>query len=464
MALLDRILSQKQPEEREFSLDTWINDFLMPSVLSLGSGRTVMPNQTMAQTRMQAIASTLPGYMSALRSSPPAFAAQMVRATVLSQARFTYRNPPWAQNPRKTFGTKALQLLERPWPNGTTGDLISLMEWHAGLAGNAFCLRQPQRLRVMRPDYMAVVFGSEREPDDPELAIDAEVLGYIYQQGGVGRGRGKLELFDVDDVAHWSPIPDPENPGLGMSWITPAVRDIQTDKAATEFKGKFLTNGATPNLVVKGLPGTKKLFLEAVEMLEERHTGVANAFKTLYLAAGADATVVGSNLKDLDLRTTQGGSETRISMLSRVPAPVLGIAAGLEGSSLNAGNFGQARRLFADTWVYPTMQDLAHALSPVVDVPPNAELWFDATDIPLLHEDAKDLAEINALKATTVRTLVDGGYTPESAVAAVDSGDFRVLQHTGLYSVQLQKPGTTVVGSVVEPNALPAPKNGDGNG
>lgn len=457
MTLLDRIRSQRQPEEeRDFSLDTWINDYLVPSVLSLGNGRVVTPNQTMARTRMQAIAATLPGYMAALRSSPPAFAAQMVRATVLSQARFTYRNPPWAANPRKTFGTPALQLLERPWPNGTTGDLVSLMEWHAGLAGNSFVLRRPDRLRVLRPDYMAVVWGSEREPDDPELAIDAELLGYFYQQGGVGRGRGKLEFFEVEDMAHWSPIPDPENPGLGMSWVTPAVRDIQTDRAATEFKGAYLTNGATPNLVVKGLPPHKTAFMEAVEMLEERHTGVANAFKTLYLASGADATVVGSNLKDLDLSSTQGGSETRISMLSRVPAPVLGISAGLEGSSLNAGNFGQARRLFADTWVYPTLQDLAHALSPIVDVPPRAELWFDAKDIPLLHEDAKDLAEINSLKATTINSLILAGYEPASVVAAVDSGDFRTLQHTGLYSVQLQKPGAK------EPLALPAPKNGDG--
>lgn len=458
MTLLDRIRSQKQqPEEREFSIDTWINDFLMPSVLSLGSGRVVTPNQTMARTRMLSINASLPGYMSALRSSPPAFAAQMVRATVLSQARFTFRNAPWAANPRKTFGTPALELLEQPWPNGTTGDLIGLMEWHAGLAGNAFCVRQPDRLRVLRPDYMAVVFGSEREPDDPELAVDAELLGYFYQQGGVGRGRGTLEFFDVGDMAHWSPIPDPENPGLGMSWITPAVRDIQADRAATDFKASYLTNSATPNLVVSGLPPHKQAFMDAVEMLEDRHTGVKNAFKTLYLATGADATVVGSNLKELDLSSTQGGSETRISMLSRVPAPVLGIAAGLEGSSLNAGNFGQARRLFADTWVYPVLQDLAHALSPIVDVPPRAELWFDATDIPLLHEDARDLAEINQLKAATIRNLVDGGYTPESAVAAVNSGDFRVLQHTGLYSVQLRKPGAD------EPLALPAPKNGDGD-
>jgi hypothetical protein len=195
-------------------------------------------------------------------------------------------------------------------------------------------------------------------------------------------------------------------------------------------------------------------FIEMVEMLEERHSGLANAYRTLYLTTGADAKVIGSNLAELDMRNTQGGGETRISMLSRVPAPVLGIAAGLEGSSLNSGNFGQARRLFADTWVFPTMQDLAAALSPVIDVPSRAELWFDTIDMPLLREDAKDAAEINSWKATTISTLVAAGYTPESVIAAVESGDFRILKHTGLYSVQLQAPGTG------DPKALPAPKEG----
>ncbi len=448
MGLLDRVRHELQPAtapEQRFSIDTWISDYLIPSTFQFGNTTYGLGglNQTMAQTRVKTISHSLPSYMRALRSSPPAFAAQMVRALVLSQVRFTFRNPPWASSPRKTFGTPALSLLEHPWPNGTTGDLVGLMEWHAGLAGNAFVLRQPKRLRVLRPDFVAAVYGSDLEPDHPDHALDGELLGYIYQNGGVGNPHTKPQLLDPEDVAHWSPIPDPENPGMGMSWITPGLRDIQSDGAASEFKVKFLTNGATPNLVVTGLPASsREKFNEIVDMLEERHAGLANAFRTLYLTAGADATVVGANLQQLDLRNTQGGGETRLSMLSRVPAPVLGIAAGLEGSSLNAGNFGQARRLFADTWVYPALQDLSHSLGPVIDVPSAAELWFDTLDIPLLREDARDAAEINKLKAETVNTLITAGYAPESIVAAVDSGDFRLLKHSGLVSVQLQKPGT----------------------
>jgi hypothetical protein len=43
--------------------------------------------------------------------------------------------------------------------------------------------------------------------------------------------------------------------------------------------------------------------------------------------------VVGSDLKQLDFKATQGAGETRIAMLGRVPAPLLGISEGLAGSS-----------------------------------------------------------------------------------------------------------------------------------
>lgn len=466
MGLLDRIRDQRQPAEERYSLDTWLSEYLLPSMFQYGN--TSYPfgtlNQTMGQTRLKAIATSLPGYMGALKSCPPAFAAQMVRALVLSQVRFTFRNPPWASsNPRKTFGTAALELLERPWPSGTTGDLVGLMEWHAGLAGNSFVLRRPDRLRVLRPDFVGAIYGSELEPDHPDHALDGRLLGYVYQNGGVGSAHTKPVVLDPGDVAHWSPIPDPENPGMGMSWITPGLRDIQADQAATEFKTKYLTNGATPNLVVNGIPAqTREQFVEIVNMMEERHAGIANAYRTLYLTTGADAKVIGSNLKELEFSATQGAGETRISMLSRVPAPVLGIAAGLEGSSLNAGNFGQARRLFADTWVFPALQDLAHALSPVIDVPSRSELWFDTIDMPLLREDAKDAAEINSQKAATIATLVNAGYTPDSAISAVESGDMKALAHTGLYSVQLRPPGSgdpTLTGP-----AAPAAPSSQGGG
>src|SRR4029077_869053 len=155
----------------------------------------------------------------------------------------------------------------------------------------------------------------------------------------------------------------------------------------------------------------------------EDHDGIRNAYRTMYLALGMDAKVVGSDLSQLDFSSTGGYSETRISFLSRVPAALLGISAGLKGSSLNAGNYAETRRTFTDTWVYPTLQDLCKALSVLVEVPPYAELWFDTTDMPILRDDAQVVAYVEKVKEETIVAYVNGGFTAESAIAAVRGQD-----------------------------------------
>lgn len=454
VGLLERISAARG--EKRFAIDQYISDSLIPAFNYNGVGYPLGQTRQIYGQRVQQVAATLPAYMNALRASPPAFAAQMVRGLVLSQMRFTWRNPPsHPKTPRRTFGNSELGLLERPWTHATTGDLVTTMEWHEGLTGNAFVVRQANRLRVLRPDWCGLVFGSDVDPDLASTAIDGELVGLVYQNGGLG-GPGAISTLLPDEYAHWAPIPDPECPGVGQSWVTAAIRDIQGDRAATQHKLQFFANGATPNLVVKGIPAvTQEQFDTYVGMMESKHAGVANAYKTLYLTAGADATVVGADLRQLDFKATQGAGETRIAMLGRVPAPLLGISEGLAGSSLNAGNFGMARRIFADSWIYPSMQDLASSIESIMTRPTDragrvdAELWFDTGDMPILREDAKDAAEIAQTNASTIVAYVNGGFTPDSAKTAVISGDPSVLVHSGLVSVQLQVPGS-------QPPALPA--------
>jgi phage portal protein BeeE len=446
--LLDKISARTtgQSLERRNSIDTWLSELLLPSQFNYaGNGYNfggMGLNQTWIGSKVAEVSHDLPGYMAALRHCPPAFAAQMIRAQVLSQARFTFRNPPWhPRTPRRTFGTSALKTLEQPWRNATTGELVGRMEWHAGMSGNAYVARRPDRLRVLRPDWVAILYGSDLEPEDPAHAIDGELLGYIYCNGGL-HGPNRVVTLLPEDVAHWSPMPDPLNAGIGMSWLTPAIRDIQADRLATEHKVTYFKNGATPNLVIKGITATDKTqFDQIVAMMEAGHAGAANAYKTLYLTAGADATVVGSNLRDLDLKSVQGASETRIAMLSRVHPTILAVAEGLAGSSLNAGNFGMARRIWADSWIYPTLQDLASSLAPMVRVPGDAEMWFDPSDMPILREDARDAAEIVQIQVSTIVSGASGGFKPMSVVDAVKTQDVGLLEHTGMLSVQLQKPG-----------------------
>ncbi len=90
--------------------------------------------------------------------------------------------------------------------------------------------------------------------------------------------------------------------------------------------------------------------------------------------------------------------------------------------------------------------------------PPDSgsRLWYDATDVPFLREDERDAADIQQVRAATIASLIASGFTAESAVAAVESNDFiGLLKHTGLTSVQLQKPGTNEAGQGGTDNADP---------
>lgn len=379
------------------------------------------------------------GYVDgAFKRSGPVFALMDVRAKVFSEARFQFREIRDGR-PGELFGTSALAPLAKPWPGGTTGDLLSRMIQDADLAGNAFWTPINGRMRRLRPDWVTIVSGSKLEPELHGMALDAELLGYLYAPPG-SDGEGTLLL--PSQVAHFAPVPDPDCNWRGMSWLTPVLREISADSAATKHKLKFFENGATPQVVVSMdaavTPEKAKRF---VALMNEAHQGVDNAYKTLYVGGGADVTIVGRDLAQLDFKATQGAGETRLAAAAGVPASIVGFSEGMQGSSLNAGNYTAARRRFADGTMRSLWRNASGSLAPLINVPDEAELWYDDRDISFLREDRKDAAEIQGLQSRTIRQLVDAGYEPASVVAAVEAEDFRLLKHSGLYSVQLQKPG-----------------------
>lgn len=379
--------------------------------------------------------------------NPVVFSAVATRLAVFSQARLRWRR---FQNgrPQNLFGDQRLSLFERPWPGGTTADLLARMIIHADLGGNAYVWNSGRRLHLWRPDWVSIVLGSNLDADHPAQAEDVEVVGYLYHPGGPQSGTARLYL--PGEVAHFAPTPDPLSHYRGMSWLTPVIREIQADKAATEHKFRFFENAATPNLVIKFDPSVEREKVKAFkELVDEEHAGTLNAYKTLYLGGGADATVVGANMQQLEFAATQGKGETRIAMASGVPAVVLGASEGLQGSSLNAGNYQSAKRAFSDIRLQHLWNNAASSLGVLVPQTSVAvELAFDTSAIPFLQDDLKDTAEIQQKRAQAIRALAEAGYEPDSVVEAVNNDDLSLLQHTGVFSVQLQPPGSDQSNSV----------------
>jgi hypothetical protein len=388
------------------------------------------------------------------------FACMQARQLIFSEARFQFQRMRLGR-PGDMFGTKDLEILDHPWPNGSTGELLTRAMQDTDLAGNFYLLRETGgRLRRLRPDWVKIVLT-----EAPDVAVKSDILGYVYMPGGPGTDPKSWEPYPITGergtVAHWSPIPDPDAQYKGMSWITPVIREVFADKEATRHKGMFFRNATVPNLAISFKETvTPQQFKEFMEQMDTKG-GPEHAYENLYLGGGADVKVIGANLKEMDFSSTQGSSETRIAAAARVHPVILGLSSALSGSSLNAGNYGSAKRQFADGTLRPLWRSVCAALEPVVNVPHSSRLWYDDRDIAFLRQDLKELADIKATEARAISALIMDGYTPESIVEAVVKSDWTILKHTGLFSVQLQPPGT--VGKALLPGggAAPAP-SGDG--
>jgi phage portal protein BeeE len=417
--------------------------------------------QTIQQNR-EYIAADFMGFINgAFKTNGAIFACMLCRALLFSEARFIFQRMNNGR-PGLLFGTRDLELLENPWPNATTGDLLTKAIIDVDLSGNYYAAkvarldRKGMKIARLRPDWVTIIKGTTEDSDlsqtwDPS----AELLGYIYTPGGPGSPIPP-KIFLPDEICHVAPIPDPIATYRGMSWVQPILIEVLGDRAMATHKVMYFENGATPNMVVSMDTGKmdRKTFQEWVDAFEAEHAGSLNAYKTLYLGQGATATVVGTNLRDLDYSMVVGQTELRIAAAAGIPPMLLGFDKGLQASTL--ANYSQARRWCADRTMRPLWRNFVGSMATLVPPPPGARLWYDDRDIPFLKDDESDMANVMLTKATAMRLLTDAGFDPDSIVAAIENNDFTKLTHSGLYSVQLRPPGSE--------QQMPANAAGIGNG
>ena len=436
MRILDRLLPAVPETEKRYSFSDWMQEAF------IYGGQTYPPSgliTTYNNEPAEPIAENFAGHVNQVyKRNGVIFGCELVRYSVFSEARIIFQRMTQGRA-GDYFGNRDLTLFELPWSGGSTPELLKRMLLDADFAGNAYVARIGKELVRLRPDWVEILL----RPRETVLGqVGWEKVGYAYYEGGKQFAQ-EPSIFLVDEVAHFAPNPDPDANYRGMSWLTPVIREIQSDSEATKHKLKFFENAATPNLAIK-LPesiGPDK-YKAFVSRMQEQYTGADNAYKTLYTAGGADVTVIGTDLKQIDFKVTQGAGETRIAMAAGIHPVVLGASEGMQGSSLNAGNFNAARRLTVEKTFKPLWRDLVSCLSVLVPVPAGARLWYDSRDVGFLREDEQDAANIADTRSRTIKTYVDAGFTPESSVSAVVNDDPTLLVHTGLFSVQLQPPGS----------------------
>lgn len=278
------------------------------------------------------------------------FACMLARMMVFSTIRFQWQRILNGK-PSDTFGNRDLSIFEEPWPGGTTQDLLTRLIQDADLAGNWYGYAEstlatlgtqdPKRELVrLRPDWVQIVAvprrinaGAKRNLPNPDGGqVGWRKIGYLYTENG-GGSQNEAVPFLVDEIAHYAPIPDPLGAFIGMSWLTPVIREIAADQSMTRYKRRFMDNGASPNLVVRHFPGvpgsngnpglagaTEEAVESWIKKFDDKYSGIDRAGRTMHLYPGADVTVVGSNLKEIEFKVVQGAGEP-LALDTSIPTP-----------------------------------------------------------------------------------------------------------------------------------------------
>jgi hypothetical protein len=353
------------------------------------------------------------------------FAASLVRMALFSEATFQYQ----AKDDKHLFGNTSLAKLEEPFgPGSTTGDLLARMEQDRFMAGNAYIWDPPgeDRLIRLRPDWVTIVSevvrveggGWYRQP-----------MGYWWEppKGVLDKSTGFMA--PAEECVHWAPVKDPQADFRGMSPLTPVMRDVQGDDGLTTYKVKYLQNNATPNVYVKYAQRLQEGSIDKIrERMNARYGGPDNAGKGIILDQGADITLVGNSLSQMDFSGVSAVGTERILAACEVP----GVLVGLEPLRGAGRGYQESMQKFANIWARPAWRSVCGALGQIVDVPNGNRLWFDVSDIAALQDGELEKGQAALVKAQALLALQQAGYDRMSAVAAVDAMDLSQLKEAAV--------------------------------
>jgi phage portal protein BeeE len=353
----------------------------------------------------------------AYQSNGVVFACTLVRMMMLAEASFKFRR----LRDKSLFGNPDLMLLEEPWANATTSELLARMEQQSSLYGNAFVAQvESDELLILPANEVTIV--SEVVTSSTGVQYKRPI-GYDWdpmKQPGV-ESKAKAQFFTVDEVAHWSPIPDPSARFRGMSWLTPVLGDITADLSMTAYKTMYMDHGS-PVTAVKYDRALKPETVDfLIDRIKKKYGGVGNAWNPLVFDQGADP-VLSAGLDQLDFRNIQSGGELRICAAAGVSPILVGLTSAGSGES-----YQTAMRQFGDMQMRPLWRSACAALQKLVNVPSDAQLWYDTSDIAALQAAETEKAQVTQVSAAAMLTFIQAGFTPESTISAVTSGDLSLL-------------------------------------
>jgi phage portal protein BeeE len=391
----------------------------------MASGASTLTTYVGESKREPAMQNLVAAAMQAYETNGVVFACTLVRMMMLSEATFKFRS----LKDKHLYGNQDLSILEHPWPGATAGELWARMEQSVSTGGNAFVAKVEDDELLILPAH-EVVIVSEVVTSSSGVRYKRPI-GYDWDPTrlpGATEGKAAPQFFTTDEVAHWSPIPDPMARFRGMSWLSPVLREVASDSAMTAYKTLYMDHGSP----VTAVKYDRALKPESVDYLMDRIAakfgGVANAWRPLIFDQGAEP-VLSAGLDVLDFRNVQAGGELRICAAAGVSPILIGMGGSTYQQASSGGSYSAAMRQLADMHLRPLWRSACAALQHLVpNVPSDAQLWFDTSDIAALQAAETEKAQVTQVSAAAILTFIQAGMTPESSVLAATSGDLTLLK------------------------------------
>jgi len=189
----------------------------------MASGAAVLVSMSTDANREAALKDVLSAAQQAYSTDGPVFACVLIRMMLMAEATFKFRS----KVDKHLYGNPSLAILEAPWPNGTSGDLISRMVQDVDLAGNSYWWKAEDDLLWRLPPSEVVIVT--RQETDSMGRRYRRVVGYEWDPAPPPPGTMQAvpaQHFDVGEIVHWSPVPDPGSatPGSRWCWIRAPTR------------------------------------------------------------------------------------------------------------------------------------------------------------------------------------------------------------------------------------------------
>lgn len=281
-------------------------------------------------------------------------------------------------------------LLARPNPYMSENQFQGLQEAYLNLTGNAFAV-------LIRPNRNAL--PTEIWPLNPlwvQIIPDSKggIKGYLYNPNGITSNDSIP--FLPSDMMHVK-LPNPLDPlyglGFGLSPLSPLAQSGDVDNQITRFLKAFFQKGAMPSgaLKLKDMTLDDDSIAEIKQRWMEVYGGVDNWTDIAVLDMTMEYERIGMTFAEMDFEKIDTRNESRMLLPFGVPAELLPITLGLQGSTY--ANKEEARRVFwEDTMSYEMALFLdvyQHYLSTDDGYFP---IW-DTSKVPALRKDVAKLID-----------------------------------------------------------------------